>query len=159
MSNIDIRRFVDINIKHSISRDVDHERSEVVLLTKDSSLEANSQEGCSSLKDFEEGSFYSNLGDNPKDTDLYKYVAFYFANGGVKLKIIKINTYSDSTSFINNALSIIDSLGDKFIVYAYADEVNSQQFMISLASTLTQKSDKYSGIKQKVILARCETRI
>lgn len=157
MSNIDIRRFVNIDIKHSVTGTVNHERNEVVLFTKETNLNKETMESYSSFDDFKNGKFFTALGENAKNTDLYKYVAMYFTNGGIKLKVIKVDSYSDKTSFVSDVKAIIDKLGDKYIVYSYADYSNGTEFMIQLASELTSNVEKYSGIKQKIILARCST--
>lgn len=149
MANIDIRRFVDIDILHHTGSHVDSTRDTVVLLTNESTLDQNTYEEYDSITEYMAGQFYSNGAG--ADSNTYKYVATYDQNGGAKIRVVKIGNYSDSSTFASNMKTLIDGLDNKFIVYACTDNDNTK--MIALASLLNSDGEHY-GIKQKIILAR-----
>lgn len=149
MANIDIRRFVDIDIRHHISTNVKSTRQTAILFTTEGNQTAETSEEYSSFSEFKNGVFYK--GGAKETTNTYKYAAMYFANSGVKLKVIAINTFSDAESFVSSVKLILAKLSNEYIVIAYAGD--STSFMTSLATNLTSDA-KYDGVAQKIILAR-----
>lgn len=143
MTNIDIRQFVDINILHHTSSIVNATRDTTVLFTHEGGQVKGFSETYSTMDEFVKGKFIANAGTA---SNLYKYGAMYFANFGVKLKVIAVTMYSDKVSFVSEVKDIIASLDNRYIVYAYSG--NNYSFMEHLAAAV----DDY-GINQKIILA------
>jgi len=136
---INVKRFVDINIKsHQIST-VSSIRDTAVLIVETGSINAELTSAS--------GNDYNNLSDTEK-----KYVDVFFACGGAKLKVIsavKTGSSATATELVNQ----IKTLGNELIVIAYAGANATFQ---SAASTLAGDSTVY-GVNSKILVTYTST--
>lgn len=146
MSNINIKRFVDVNITY-------HESS-TIASTRDTAVLLVTEDGKESGASYTYSNYASLIADTDQNwSDATKaYAKVYFDNGGLKLLIV--TGVGTSASDIVNT---IKSLDDKYIVIAYnglyanikaaAQLINSQ----NEDPTLDEMS-KLDGIKGKILL-------
>lgn len=137
MSNINLKRFVNINIvQHAIST-VNSLRDTVVLLSTEASTSSLSDEIYSSYSDFTSKQTVGSL------TLTAAYVKVYFDNGGQKLRVIYGVTSGTLEETINN-------LPNEQIVVAYTGAYSDIK---ALAQSRANDSTIY-GINKKILLAR-----
>lgn len=135
MSNIDIRRFVDINIIHNAETVVNSTRDTVVLLTTEGTKgTVNVFDNIVDLLNTLDDSTYPNAN---------KYASIYFNNGGAKIKVIEGIQQAD-------LVTTIASLDMTEIVVAYT---GSYDDIKSVAKTRETNANIY-GINQKILLGR-----
>lgn len=137
MANIDLRRFVDINIQHHATSTVNSIRDTIVLM---------STEGTSGT-DKTYASLAAYLTDATEETPTTTtYATMYFNNGGNKLRII----YGISRSTLESTIS---GLPNEQIVVAYTGQY---QDIKSVAQTRESDANVY-GINQKILLGCTST--
>lgn len=145
--NIDVRRFVDINIKQHVETQMKGTRDVLVLYTHEGETETVSSE-ISSWSDanskFPAGTF----------PDTNAYLEMYFKNNGAKAVVIEDMPYDALTK------DIIKALPNEYIlvgVCSAAGTVSQTYSKIkSLATELSNDNDVY-GINEKILLGRTET--
>ena len=136
MADINIKRFVDINIQYNVPNAINSERDTVVLLSTEGS---NSKAFTySSLSEW-------NAGKNGESsmTETAKYVEVFFSNGGNKLKVVQgvqSGTLADSITALENEEIVVAYTGDY-------DDIKE------VAKTREANADIY-GINQKILLGR-----
>lgn len=140
MSNINLKRFVNINIvQHAIST-VNSLRDTVVLLSTEASTTTETDEIYSSYADFASKQTVDSL------TLTKAYIKVYFDNGGQKVRVIYGTTSSnlgDKVAGLPNEQIVVGYTG------AYAD-------IKALAQTRANNSAIY-GINKKILLGRTTT--
>lgn len=158
MQDINIKRFVDINIQSNIVASIASTRDTVVLLTSEGTLK--NDKTFSSLSEFTSAYPLPNPNANPPVADTMKntrlYVSMYFNNGGNKLRIIE-GVASDKIGDYLSGSNTIKKLDDDYIVIAYcggtAAIADTYTALKTIAKTRMNDSKIY-GINQKIILAR-----
>ena len=141
MSNIDVRRFVDVNIIHDVNTSVNSTRDTVILLTTEGTK--NDETGVH---------VFDNLTELSEELDsstyplVNKYATIYFNNGGAKLKVIEGINKSDLADTIKG-------LEMNEIVVAYTGEYDDIK---EVAKTRESDGTIY-GIYQKILLGRTNT--
>lgn len=138
--NIDLRRFVDINIEPHIQSVVSGTRNTVALYTAEGS--AGTSKLITSLA--QATTEYSEMADT------LAYLQMYFANGGAYAYVIEGISYSDITA------DMLKQLDNTYICVAYAASVSTKENAYNQLKTLaqTRESDPtIYGINEKLILA------
>lgn len=135
MSNINIKRFVDINIVHHQISSSNATRDVVVLLSNEGN------EG--TVNTYESLQEYLADGSTSTLTNTSKYAATYFANGGNKLKVVRGITN-------DNLADTIKALPNEEIVVAYVGDYSS---IMNVAVSRESDTSIY-GINQKILLGR-----
>lgn len=141
MSNINLKHFVDINIKSHVSSLINSTRDTVVLFTKDG------ENGTSTLVTSmqEASSFYSNY------PDTLAYLTIFFNNGGIKVKVIEGVDYSQITT------TMLEDLENEYLLIACVNNAETVELaygaLKNLANFRNSNSSIY-GINEKLILAR-----
>lgn len=145
MSLVDIRNFVDINIKSKTVASITSTRETTVLFTNDSKLIASGSIVFSSLSEVEAKVGASNLDSSVG----YKYAKVYFEAGGVKLKAIYSETISDTV-----ILPLVNNLAEEEIVIGLCDTAKvgaSAEVALALAQKYNAQTTSY-GVAQKLFL-------
>lgn len=145
MSLVDIRNFVDINIKSKAVASITSTRETTVLFTNDSKLIASGSIVFSSLSEVEAKVGASNLDSSVG----YKYAKVYFEAGGVKLKAIYSATISDTV-----ILPLVNNLAEEEIVIGLCDTAKvgaSAEVALALAQKYNAQTTSY-GVAQKLFL-------
>ena len=145
MSLVDIRNFVDINIKSKTVASITSTRETTVLFTNDSKLIASGSIVFSSLSEVEAKVGASNLDSSVG----YKYAKVYFEAGGVKLKAIYSETISDTV-----ILPLVNNLAEEEIVIGLCDTAKvgaSAEVALALAQKYNVQTTSY-GVAQKLFL-------
>lgn len=138
MSNIDIRRFVDVNIIHNAITVVNSTRDTVILLTEEGTK--GNVHTFDNLVDLAAALTASTY---PKTNS---YAAIYFNNGGAKLKVIEGIQKAD-------LLTTIANLDETEIVVAYTGLYAD----IKEAAQSREADDTIYGIYQKILLGRTDS--
>lgn len=148
MSNINLKRFVDINIRKQASSYVDGTRQTSVLFTNEGV--ANEIRTFSSYSDV--AARYTKIeGDDATvlGTNTLAFAKVYFDHGGVKLQV------HESVSLANLSDKIA-ALDDEYICVAYASDNSTVETtyaqLKNIAKTRNSNSNIY-GINEKIILA------
>lgn len=134
MAELNIKRFVDINILTNVTSTVNSTRDIVVLFTTEG--KAGNDDTISSLSEWTKLAYE----DVDKTTS---YVSVYFNNGGNKLRVIQGITTSEFTDKVA-------SLSNEEIVVALVDNAD---VVIATAKTREADSTIY-GINEKILLTR-----
>ena len=145
MSLVDIRNFVDINIKSKTVASITSTRETTVLFTNDSKLIASGSIVFSSLSEVEAKVGASNLDSSVG----YKYAKVYFEAGGVKLKAIYSATITDTV-----ILPLVNNLAEEEIVIGLCDTAKvgaSAEVELALAQKYNAQTASY-GVAQKLFL-------
>lgn len=151
MSDVNIKRFVNINIKPHVVNEVSSTRETVVLFTPDGTL--------GTVKHFERLSevTYS------EDSDTYKYLKCYFDNGGIKVDVYEGISYDDLDDDIllalpNELICIACVSSDANIQDCYDKlstlAIQMQPWTYDLTNQPAGRIDDVYGINEKIILAR-----
>ena len=144
MSNIDLKQFVDINIKAHVTSTVTGIRDTVILYTPEGELDT--------IKEFTSLSDVTYL----KNTATYAYLKQYFDNGGVKVRVIEGIGYNNITK------EMITSLEDKYICIACVIPVENKEegylAIKNLAVTMNADSNIY-GINEKLLITSTQVDI
>lgn len=155
MSNIDLKRFVDIDIiAHQVSG-VESSRDTIVLFTNDTTtpdtktqtLTLNSVQYNANLVDTNNYATRYTLADTP---DTFAYLKVYFSNGGVKALVI------EGMSHATLSTAEIADLNNKYILIGYAASVADIETVYGELKTIiaTRNADSnIYGINEKIIFA------
>lgn len=145
MSLVDIRNFVDINIKSKTVASITSTRETTILFTNDNKLIASGSIVFSSLSEVEAKVGASNLASSIG----YKYAKAYFEAGGVKLKAIYSATITDTV-----ILPLVNNLAEEEIVIGLCDTAKvgaSAEVALALAQKYNAQTTSY-GVAQKLFL-------
>lgn len=144
MADINLKRFVDIDIEQHVKSTVVGTRGTVVLYTSDGT--AGTTKLIESLADAT-----TNYGTMPTTI---AYLNIFFNNGGVSVLVVEGVTYTGVTN------DVISNLEDKYIVIASANPDTNREAAYNalkgVATTRAADSTIY-GINEKIILARTTT--
>jgi len=135
MANINLRRFVDVDILYHSMSTVQSTRDVVVLLTAEGTL--GNDDVFASYAEFVSGT----AGQTMTMSD--KYAKVFFDNGGIKLRVIQGITSA-------NLQSAISSLADEYIIVAYTGSYSDMK----TAAQARENSSTIYGINQKILLGR-----
>lgn len=157
MNDIDVRRFVDINIKQHVETQISGTRDTLVLYTHEGTLGKISGNTVGAISDKEilaswaDASAIYNKTSFP-DTNVY--LSMYFQNGGAKAVVIEGIDYKDLTA------NMLKSLDNKFILIGLcAANKNVELAYTALKTIATSRendADVY-GVNEKIIFARTAT--
>lgn len=136
MSSIDLKRFVDINLKQHTAKSISGTRDTVALFSPEGEL--------GEVKTFTKLSDVT-YGDN---TDTYFYLKWFFDNGGVKAKVYE--GYAQASAITT---TVLKNLPNDEILVAYANEAATYDNMKAIATSMNADS-AFSGISQKLILTK-----
>lgn len=149
MANIDLKRFVDINIKRHVDSQLIGTRDTVVLYS--SAGTTGTTNLVTSLT--QAASLYGTSGSTP-DATTYAYLEVFFNNSGAKVLVVEGYGYDELTA------DVIASLENKYILIACAipstNAAAGYTAMKTLATTRAGDSTIY-GINEKCIIARTTT--
>lgn len=137
MSNVNLKKFVDINIQKHITAVVSGTRDTVVLLTKEGSGDDVIFESYTQAQEI--------LTPASTYTRTLAYLNVYFNNGGIKCLV-----HRDSSLDLNKIKAYIDSLDNKYIIVAYTG-TDSLEMMVNVASARELDEDVY-GVNEKLLL-------
>lgn len=138
MGNIDLTRFVDINIKHHSKSEVVSIRDTAVLLSTETLLESVTDNIFSSLEEWEEFVNDNELNVSSSGgayrTDAYLRV--FFANGGNKVRVISQVTDNKAAikvelSKLPNEQIVVASTGEETVLREVAEELSSSDKPLS----------------------------
>lgn len=154
MNDIDVRRFVDINIKQHVETQISGTRDVLVLYTHEGTLGKISGNSVTTigtdeiLTSFAAANAIYNLNTFP---DTNAYLSMYFQNSGAKVAVIEGVNYTDLTS------GMISSLANEFILIGLcAAEANVELAYAKLKTIATARetdADVY-GVNEKIIFGR-----
>lgn len=140
--DINIKRFVDIDIQYHVANTVSSIRDTTVLMTPEGSA---GSKVFSSLAEFTADTTYGKL------TETAKYVDVFFRNGGIKLDIHC--AIADAAAIVAE----IKKLPNTEIVVAYAgefDEIKEAAETLTSQKGTTGNITAVYGINQKILLGR-----
>lgn len=144
MSEIDLKQFVDINIKSHVTTAVNGIRDTVVLYSPDGDL--------GTVKEFSSLSEVTYL----QNTTTYAYLKQFFDNGGVKVRVYEGINYSSVTK------EMITKLPNDYIcIIAAAQDSDKEECYVAmknLAVSLNTDSTIY-GINEKLIITSTKVEI
>lgn len=154
MNDIDVRRFVDINIKQHVETQISGTRDVLVLYTHEGVLGTISGNTVTTigtneiLTSFAAASAIYKLDTFP---DTNAYLSMYFQNAGAKVVVIEGVDYTDLTS------EMISSLANKFILIGLCADAENVELayakLKSIATTRETDADVY-GVNEKIIFGR-----
>lgn len=142
MSGIDLKQFVDINIKSHVSSVVNGTRDTIVLFTSEGIV--GTQKLISSMS--QASSTYS----ASTAPNTLAYLTMYFNNGGVNVLVIEGTAYTDITA------ETIANLDNSYIGVAYAasnENVEDVYAALKAIAQTREASANIYGINEKIILA------
>lgn len=147
MAEINLKRFVDIDIQSKVTRAISGTRNIVVLYTPEGT--SGTTNIISSLTEAE--STYS----SSKYPETIKYLKTYFNNGGVKCNVIEGKSSKDIS------VDDIKALPNEYIIVGCVKDTNDEIDAVysnlkTLAITLSTDSSVY-GINEKILVARTVT--
>lgn len=141
MAQINVKRFVDIDIKYHIDSTLIGTRDTVVLFTPDGTN--GTIRDITSISDV--NTYYS------ANANTKAYLDMFFNNSGVKVRVIEGTAYSSITA------EMIANLDNKYILIAAvipsADVSAGYAALKTIATTRSADSTVY-GVNEKIILAR-----
>ena len=132
MSNINLKRFVDINIQKQVEPVVVGTRDTTVLFVVSSTIAEHT------ISSYEEATQYYD-----ENADLLSYCKMYFDNGGAKLLVKPI-------AAISSLQAEIGKLDDKYICITCLDNATE---MVKVATTRAA-NDAIYGINEKLLITR-----
>lgn len=135
MTNIDLRKFVDINIQQRIERAFDGTRETVALISDKAKDATVIYDSLDKMK-------------NNVDDVTYSFAQVYFLNGGSKISLIKIDSMS-----VENVSAAISSLPDEIICAVAVSENNSREDVYNVMQQVAQNRSNVYGIKEKILIA------
>ena len=154
MNDIDVRRFVDINIKQHVETQISGTRDVLVLYTHEGVLGKISGNTVTTigtneiLTSFAAASAIYKLDTFP---DTNTYLSMYFQNSGAKVVVIEGIDYTDLTS------EMISSLSNEFILIglcAAAANVELAYAKLKTIATTRETDANVYGVNEKIIFGR-----
>lgn len=138
MSNIDLKKFVNINIQSHVTSVSDGTRSTVVLFTPEGTAD-----NVVTINSLDEATY-------AETSDTYAYLKQFFDNGGIKVEVHEGIGYNSLTKTMITNLD-----NDKIVIACAVPAANLEDGYVALknlAASLETDSNVY-GINEKVILA------
>lgn len=154
MNDIDVRRFVDINIKQHVATAISGTRDVVVLYTHEGTQGKISGVETESITDaqiFASFADASEVYDSTNFPDTFAYLSMYYANGGAKIVVIEGINYESLTP------ELVSQLDNKFILICLCDtaaNANNAYSKLKQIATSRQSNDKIYGVNEKIIFGR-----
>lgn len=154
MNDIDVRRFVDINIKQHVETQISGTRDVLVLYTHEGVLGKISGNTVTTigtneiLTSFAAASAIYKLDSFP---DTNAYLSMYFQNSGAKVVVIEGVDYTELTS------EMISSLANEFILIGLCEDVTNAELAYAKLKTIatTRETDaNVYGVNEKIIFGR-----
>lgn len=157
MNDIDVRRFVDINIKQHVETQISGTRDTLVLYTHEGTLGKISGNTATTISDKEIlASWAAAEAVYPTKTfpDTNAYLSMYFQNSGARVVVIEGVDYTKLTA------DMLKSLDNKFILIGLCSAKTNVELaydaLKKLATARETDKDIY-GVNEKIIFARTET--
>ena len=157
MNDIDVRRFVDINIKQHVETQISGTRDTLVLYTHEGTLGKISGNTTTNISDDEIlASWAAASAVYPEATfpDTNAYLSMYFQNAGARVVVIEGVDYTNLTA------AMIKSLDNKFILVAQCSAKANVELAYAalkkIATTRETDKDVY-GVNEKIIFGRTMT--
>jgi hypothetical protein len=157
MNDIDVRRFVDINIKQHVETQISGTRDTLVLYTHEGTLGKISGNTTDTISDKEIlASWAAANAAYPTATfpDTNVYLSMYFQNSGARVVVIEGVDYTKLT------VDMLKSLDNKFILIGLCSAKMNVELaydaLKKLATARETDNDIY-GVNEKIIFARTET--
>lgn len=154
MNDIDVRRFVNVDIVQHVATQVVGSRDTLVLYTHEGTKSRISGNTTATITDAEKISSLtaaSAIYSASAFPDTNAYLTMYFNNGGAKVVVIEGYEYTDVTA------DIIKGLPNEFITIAICSAEDNAEDVYSAIKTLctTRSNDKdIYGINEKIFFAR-----
>lgn len=146
MADINVKRFVDVNISANVVHSVSTTRDTIVLFTEEGT--ASTTNLFSSYKEAQ-----TTLDSSTFATTL-AYLKVYFDNGGVKCMVVQGVTFASLTK------DDILAFDNKYIIFAFAyttAQLSTGYSAISALATSLASDTSVYGINEKILLARNTT--
>lgn len=158
MNDIDVRRFVDINIKQHVESAISGTRDVLVLYTHEGErgkISGRTTETITNDLIFASFSAAAEVYDATNFPDTYAYLSMYFNNAGARVVIIE--------GYAANSLTadIVKTLDNQFILIALCDSSkNANAALTTLKSIATSREADKSvyGVNEKIVFARTTTK-
>ena len=156
MNDIDVRRFVDINIKQHVETQLSGTRDTLVLYTHEGvtgKISGNTTTTITNSEILTSFTQASKIYTKAAFPDTYAYLSMYFQNNGAKIVVIE---GVDETSITSEMLK---SLDNKFILIALcAAETNKLAAYNKLKqlATAREADSTIYGVNEKIIFARSD---
>ena len=156
MNDIDVRRFVDINIKQHVETQISGTRDVLILYSHEGTLgkiSGNSTTTITSaeiLSNFAAASKIYPINNFP---DTYAYLNMYFQNNGAKVVVIEGVDYTALTA------DMIKSLDNKYILIAQCSAKENVELAYAALKTIAktrQNDTSIYGVNEKILFARTE---
>lgn len=157
MNDIDVRRFVNINIKQHVETAISGTRDVVILYTHEGTQGKISGVNTETIGDaqiftsFKDATAIYNADDFP---DTYKYLSMYYDNGGAKIVVIEGIGYEAFTA------EIVAQLDNKYILIclcdAAANALNTYAKLKAVATSRMSNATIY-GVNEKILFGRATT--
>lgn len=157
MNDIDVRRFVDINIKQHVETQISGTRDTLVLYTHEGTLGKISGNTVDTISDNEilaswaaASAIYNKTGF----PDTNAYLSMYFQNSGARVVVIEGVDYTDLTA------DMLKSLDNKFILIglcAASENVELAYAALKTIATSRESDADVYGVNEKIIFARTAT--
>lgn len=158
MNDIDVRRFVDINIKQHVESAISGTRDVLVLYTHEGErgkISGQTTETITNDLIFASFSAAAEVYDAINFPDTYAYLSMYFNNGGARVVIIEGYAANSLTA------NIVKTLDNQFILIALCDSSeNANVALTTLKSIATSREADKSvyGVNEKIVFARTTTK-
>lgn len=157
MNDIDVRRFVDINIKQHIETQISGTRDTVILYTHEGTLGKISGNTTAVITNDEKIASWSQANTiynavNFPDTNAY--LSMYFQNAGARIVVIEGINYDALT------YEMINSLDNEYILIANcsrAANATEQYAKLKEIASTRESSNTVYGVNEKIILGRTTT--
>lgn len=156
MNDIDVRRFVDINIKQHVETAISGTRDVVVLYTHEGEQGKISGKATETIGPEQIFASYSDANAAyPSNTypDTNAYITMYYNNGGAKLIVIEGYDYNGITA------DIIKSLDNKYILICFCSSeanVSNMYSKVKEIATAREQDATIYGVNEKILFARTE---
>ena len=154
MNDIDVRRFVDINIKQHVESAISGTRDVVVLYTHEGVKGKISGTVSSSITNeliFASFNAAEKIYDTENFPDTNAYLSMYFNNAGARIVVIEGYGANELTT------EMIQSLDNNYILIALCDSnenaVSATTKLKSIATSF-EKDNSIYGVNEKIIFAR-----
>lgn len=157
MNDIDVRRFVDINIKQHVETQISGTRDTLVLYTHEGTSGKISGNTTTSISDKEilaSWAAASAIYTVESFPDTNAYLSMYFQNNGARVVVIEAVDYEELTA------EMIKSLDNKYILVGLCSaKANAESAYSALKAIATSRESDSSiyGVNEKIIFARTET--
>lgn len=157
MNDIDVRRFVDINIKQHVETQISGTRDTLVLYTHEGTSGKISGNTTTTISDKEilaSWAAASTIYTVESFPDTNAYLSMYFQNNGARVIVVEAVDYEELTA------EMIKSLDNKYILVglcsAKANAESAYAALKAIATSRESDSNIY-GVNEKIIFARTET--